>query len=104
MVVVVHFKADFGFWVCFVVLSVGVLEYKGVVNETFILYELLIMECIVCVMASLGTLNSTMPRWMDAEYERRVEGLVESLNTQNEMGMTSGFVLCYMPTMKKPVK
>ena len=32
-----------------------------------------------CELASLGTLNSTMPRWMELEYEIRVKGFVESL-------------------------
>ena len=37
------------------------------------------MEPIECDLASLGTLNSIMPRWMDATYESRVDGPVESL-------------------------
>ena len=56
LLVVVHFKADFGFCVCSGVLSVGVLEHKGMGNETFFFFEL--MESIVCVLTSLGTLNS----------------------------------------------
>ena len=64
---VVHFRADFGFCICFGVLLVGVLQYKGVVNETFFFFGLLVMESIACVLASLGTLNLTVPRWMDVE-------------------------------------
>ena len=60
LLLVVHFKADFGFCVCSGVLSVGVLEHKGMVNENFFFFELLIMESIVCVLASLGPLNTTI--------------------------------------------
>ena len=77
---VVFFKADFSFCGCSGVLSVGVLKHKGMVNETFFFFELLVMESIACVLASLGTFNLRMPRWMDMEHERSIDGLVESLN------------------------
>ena len=61
LLVVVHFKADFCFCDPSGVLSVGVLEHKGMVNETFLFFELFVMDSIVCVLASLGTLNSRIP-------------------------------------------
>ena len=47
-------------------------------NETLFFLE---MALILYDLASLGTLNSRMPRWMDAEYDSNVDGLVESLKT-----------------------
>ena len=48
-------------------------------NKIFFFFDLI--ESIACDVASLGTLNSIMPRWTDAVYESRVNGLVESLKT-----------------------
>ena len=46
-------------------------------NEIIFFFDL--MESIACDVASLETLNSLMPTWMDAMYESRVDGPVESL-------------------------
>ena len=42
----------------------------------------------------LGPLNSTIPNLNDAGYERRMSGLVKSLNTSNLHGRTWRRVLC----------
>ena len=62
-----HFRTDFsfGFWVG--AFLVAVLECKGILNETCLTFELSVMESTTAwELASLGTLNSTIPKWMDA--------------------------------------
>ena len=72
------FRADFCFSDCFGVASVVCCNIKGVLNETLLFLE---MAFILYDPASLGTLNSRIPRWTDAEYDSRVDGLVECLKT-----------------------
>ena len=72
------FRADFGFSDCCVVVLVGLLQHKGVLNETLFFLEIALT---LYDLDSLGTLNSRMPRWMDVAYGSNVYGLVESLKT-----------------------
>ena len=72
------FRADFGFSDCCGVVLAGLLQHKGVLNETLFLLEI---AFILYDLASLGTLNSRMPRLMDVAYDSNVVGLVESLKT-----------------------
>ena len=59
------FRSDFFGDVAVGVFLTGLLEYNGLLNETCLLFGVLVAELtIACVFASLGTLNSTMPRWM----------------------------------------
>ena len=53
------FRADFGFSNCCGVVLVGLLQHKGVLNETLFFLEI---AFILYDLASLGTLNSRMPR------------------------------------------
>ena len=72
------FRADFGFFDCCGVVLIGLLLHKGVLNDTLFFWEI---AFILYDLASLGTLNSRTPKWMDAAYNSNVDGLVESLKT-----------------------
>ena len=62
-----HFRSDFFGDIVVGVFLTGLLECNGLLNETFLLFGVLVAELtIVCVLALLGTLNSTMPRWIEA--------------------------------------
>ena len=52
------------------------LECKGLLNETCLTFELSFMESTTAwELASSGTVNSMIPKWMDAGLDRRVKGL-----------------------------
>ena len=60
-------------------LLVGVLVCWGVLKVTCLASVVFVMVSItVWELASLGTLNSTIPWWTIAGYDSRVKGLVES--------------------------
>ena len=59
------FRSDFFGDVAVGVFLTGLLECKGLLNETCLLFDVLWMELtIACVLALLGTLNSSMTRWI----------------------------------------
>ena len=74
----------------------GCAEGKLFASLVFMMASMTVWE-----LASLGTLNSTIPRWTDAGYDSRVKGLVESLKTQKVMGIILGKVLCFTSVVKK---
>ena len=52
---------------------------RAVLKVTCLASVVLVMTSMTAwELASLGTLNSTIPRWMDAGYDSRVKGLMES--------------------------
>ena len=48
--------------------SAGVLEHRGTLYDTFLFTRVLVTELtMVCAFALFAILNSTIPKWMDAE-------------------------------------